>query len=66
MFHYVFALILGCILIASWPDARDPNLRPSFAQLCVALKPLQRLVVSSHVEQPTASLAQEIPVNSTP
>ncbi|KAL8553756.1 hypothetical protein ACS0TY_002154 [Phlomoides rotata] len=44
----------------------DPNLRPSFAELCVALKPLQRLVVSPHVEQPTASLAQGIQVNSTP
>ncbi|KAL3631716.1 Serine/threonine-protein kinase edr1 [Castilleja foliolosa] len=45
---------------------RDPNLRPSFAQLCVALKPLQRLVIPSHVEQPTASLSQDIQVKSTP
>lgn len=44
----------------------DPNLRPSFAQLCVALKPLQRLVISPHVEQPTASFPQGIPLNSTP
>ncbi|PIN25655.1 Tyrosine kinase [Handroanthus impetiginosus] len=44
----------------------DPNLRPSFAQLSVALKPLQRLVVPSHVEQPSTSLPQEISVNSTP
>ncbi|XP_051123643.1 serine/threonine-protein kinase EDR1 isoform X2 [Andrographis paniculata] len=45
----------------------DPNLRPSFAQLSVALQPLQRLVVPSHVEQPQApSLAPEISVSSTP
>ncbi|KAI3448664.1 hypothetical protein Pfo_005329 [Paulownia fortunei] len=44
----------------------DPNLRPSFQQLSVALKPLQRLVIPSHVEQPTVPLPQEIPVNSTP
>ncbi|KAL0347929.1 UNVERIFIED_CONTAM: Serine/threonine-protein kinase EDR1 [Sesamum angustifolium] len=44
----------------------DPNLRPLFAQLSVALKPLQRLVISSHAEQATASLSQEILVNSTP
>ncbi|GFP86989.1 serine/threonine-protein kinase edr1 [Phtheirospermum japonicum] len=44
----------------------DPNLRPSFAQLCVALKPLQRLVIPSHVEQPTALLPQDIQMKSTP
>ncbi|KAL7126354.1 hypothetical protein ABFS83_14G180600 [Erythranthe nasuta] len=46
----------------------DPNLRPSFAQLSVALKPLQRLVVPSYVEQPTTtpSLPHEISVNTTP
>nr|ABK96722.1 unknown [Populus trichocarpa x Populus deltoides] len=27
----------------------DPNLRPSFAELAVALMPLQRLVVPSHL-----------------
>ncbi|KAJ7978065.1 MAP kinase kinase kinase-like protein [Quillaja saponaria] len=44
----------------------DPNLRPSFAQLTVALKPLQRLVISSHQEQLSSPLPQEISVNSTP
>ncbi|KAL1549641.1 Serine/threonine-protein kinase edr1 [Salvia divinorum] len=48
--------LVGRIIWECWQT--DPNLRPSFAQLCVALKPLQRLVVSSHVEQPQ--------VNSTP
>ncbi|XP_057780279.1 serine/threonine-protein kinase EDR1-like isoform X2 [Salvia miltiorrhiza] len=55
---------VGRIIWECWQT--DPNLRPSFDQLCVALKPLQRLVVSSHVEQSTSSLPQEIPVNSTP
>jgi hypothetical protein len=46
----------------------DPNLRPSFAQLTVALKPLQRLEISSHTEHATSSSShsQEISVNSTP
>ncbi|XP_024438846.1 serine/threonine-protein kinase EDR1 isoform X3 [Populus trichocarpa] len=44
----------------------DPNLRPSFAQLTVALKPLQRLVIPSHLDQPSPPLQQEIAVNSTP
>ncbi|XP_011003793.1 PREDICTED: serine/threonine-protein kinase EDR1-like isoform X2 [Populus euphratica] len=44
----------------------DPNLRPSFAQLTVALKPLQRLVIPSHLDQPCPPLQQEIAVNSTP
>ncbi|KAK2637629.1 hypothetical protein Ddye_025424 [Dipteronia dyeriana] len=44
----------------------DPNLRPSFAQLSVALKPLQRLVTPSHLDQPSSPLPQEISVNSTP
>ncbi|KAL0005696.1 hypothetical protein SO802_013257 [Lithocarpus litseifolius] len=44
----------------------DPNLRPSFAQLTVALKPLQRLVIPSHLDQPSSPLPQEISVNSTP
>ncbi|KAJ4956208.1 hypothetical protein NE237_012991 [Protea cynaroides] len=43
----------------------DPNLRPSFAQLTTALKPLQKLVVSSHPDQ-QSHLPQEISVNSTP
>ncbi|KAL6531333.1 Serine/threonine-protein kinase edr1 [Orobanche minor] len=43
----------------------DPNMRPSFEQLCVALKPLQRLVIPSHVELQTA-LPHDIQVKSTP
>ncbi|KAK3011260.1 hypothetical protein RJ639_010611 [Escallonia herrerae] len=44
----------------------DPNLRPSFAQLTVALKPLQQLVIPTYIDQPTSPLLQEISVNSTP
>ncbi|XP_057977946.1 serine/threonine-protein kinase EDR1 isoform X2 [Malania oleifera] len=44
----------------------DPNLRPSFAQLAVALKPLQHLVIPSHLDQQSSPLPQEISVNSTP
>ncbi|XP_057725590.1 serine/threonine-protein kinase EDR1-like [Arachis stenosperma] len=45
---------------------QDPNLRPSFAQLTVALKSLQRLVIPSHQDQVASPLPQEISVNSTP
>ncbi|CAL5208486.1 unnamed protein product [Lathyrus oleraceus] len=45
---------------------QDPNLRPSFAQLTVALKPLQRLALPSHQDQVASPLPQEISVNSTP
>ncbi|KAG9133842.1 hypothetical protein Leryth_023155 [Lithospermum erythrorhizon] len=44
----------------------DPNLRPSFAQLTEALKPLQRLVIHSHLDQPSIPLPPQISVNSTP
>ncbi|XVF31208.1 hypothetical protein REPUB_Repub16aG0125900 [Reevesia pubescens] len=44
----------------------DPSLRPSFAELTVALKPLQRLVIPSHQDQSSSTLPQEISVNSTP
>ncbi|CAN6714896.1 unnamed protein product [Malus baccata var. baccata] len=44
----------------------DPNLRPSFSQLTVALKPLQRLVIPSNLDDPSSHLRQEISVNSTP
>ncbi|KAL5566942.1 hypothetical protein UlMin_030106 [Ulmus minor] len=44
----------------------EPNLRPSFAQLTVALKPLQRLAAPSNLDQPSSPLPQEISVNSTP
>ncbi|PKI67921.1 hypothetical protein CRG98_011517 [Punica granatum] len=37
----------------------EPNLRPSFAQLSVALKSLQRLVVPSQLDQPNPSISQE-------
>lgn len=43
----------------------EPNLRPSFAHLTVRLKHLQRLVVPSHVEHPTAALPQQNTLNST-
>ncbi|WOG82788.1 hypothetical protein DCAR_0101956 [Daucus carota subsp. sativus] len=44
----------------------DPNLRPSFAQLAVTLKPLQRLAMPSHDGQENSLLQQEIPVNFMP
>ncbi|WOK99183.1 serine/threonine-protein kinase EDR1 [Canna indica] len=44
----------------------DPNLRPSFAQLTSALKPLQRLVIPSHQETQSPPVQQEISVNLTP
>ncbi|EXC10340.1 Serine/threonine-protein kinase [Morus notabilis] len=44
----------------------EPNLRPSFLQLTVALKPLQRLVVPSNLDQSSSSSPREISVNSTP
>ncbi|XP_041019778.1 serine/threonine-protein kinase EDR1-like isoform X2 [Juglans microcarpa x Juglans regia] len=44
----------------------EPNLRPSFAQLTVALKSLQRLVIPSHLDQPSSALPLEISVNSMP
>ncbi|XVE62871.1 hypothetical protein DITRI_Ditri06bG0154700 [Diplodiscus trichospermus] len=44
----------------------DPSLRPSFAELTVALKPLQRLIIPSHQDQSSSPLPQEISVNSTP
>ncbi|PNY12824.1 serine/threonine-protein kinase CTR1-like protein [Trifolium pratense] len=45
---------------------QDPNLRPSFAQLAAALKPLQRLVIPSYQDTVASPLPQEISVNSTP
>ncbi|KAK8589390.1 hypothetical protein V6N13_088240 [Hibiscus sabdariffa] len=44
----------------------DPSLRPSFADLTVALKPLQRLVIPLHQDQSSSPMPQEISVNSTP
>ncbi|KAJ6763591.1 SERINE-THREONINE PROTEIN KINASE [Salix purpurea] len=48
-------IALSAVLFSS-----DPNLRPSFAKLTADLKPLQRLVIPSHPDQPTQSLQQEI------
>lgn len=45
----------------------DPNLRPSFAQLTVALRPLQRLVNPQNLDhQNSPTMQQEISVNSRP
>lgn len=44
----------------------DPNLRPSFAQLAVALKPLQRLAMPSDGGEENLLMQQEIPVDSMP
>ncbi|XP_050143084.1 serine/threonine-protein kinase EDR1-like isoform X1 [Malus sylvestris] len=44
----------------------EPNLRPSFSELTVALKPLQRLVIPSNLDHPSSPLRQEISVNYTP
>jgi tRNA A-37 threonylcarbamoyl transferase component Bud32 len=44
---------------------KDPNLRPSFAQLTSALKTVQRLVTPSHLETQSPPVAQEIWVNSS-
>ncbi|GAV64229.1 Pkinase_Tyr domain-containing protein/EDR1 domain-containing protein [Cephalotus follicularis] len=53
------------IILECWQT--EPNLRPSFAQLTVALKSLQRLVIPSDLDQPSSPLPpQEISVNSTP
>ncbi|WCJ43994.1 Protein kinase superfamily protein [Euphorbia peplus] len=56
--------LVGRIIWECWQT--DPSLRPSFAQLAVALKPLQRLVVPLHMDQPSSALQHEISVNSTP
>ncbi|BAF10949.1 serine/threonine-protein kinase EDR1 [Oryza sativa Japonica Group] len=44
---------------------KDPNLRPSFAQLTSALKTVQRLVTPSHQESQSPPVPQEIWVNSS-
>lgn len=56
--------LVGRIILECWQP--DPNLRPSFAQLCVALKTLQRLVNPSHTGQQSSPITAEISVNSTP
>uniref|UniRef100_A0A7N0UQS5 non-specific serine/threonine protein kinase n=1 Tax=Kalanchoe fedtschenkoi TaxID=63787 RepID=A0A7N0UQS5_KALFE len=45
---------------------QDPSLRPSFAQLAVALQPLQRLQIPSNSEHPNAFNLQYASVNPTP
>ena len=57
-----FKFVLTCALSI----ARDPNLRPSFAQLTSALKTVQRLVTPSHQEAQSPQVHQEISVNLTP
>lgn len=56
--------IVARIIWECWQT--DPNLRPSFAQLAVALTSLQRLGIPSYLDQPSSHLSQEISVNSTP
>ncbi|RWR88965.1 serine/threonine-protein kinase EDR1 isoform X1 [Cinnamomum micranthum f. kanehirae] len=50
--------LVANIILKCWQS--DPSLRPSFAQLTYALKPLQRLVVSSHSDAHNSHLPQEI------
>ncbi|XP_061348416.1 serine/threonine-protein kinase EDR1-like [Gastrolobium bilobum] len=56
--------LVGRIIRECW--LQDPNSRPSFAQLTVALEPLQRLVTPSYHDQLASPMLQEISVNSTP
>lgn len=56
--------LVARIILECWQT--DPNLRPSFSELTVALKPLQRLVIPSNLDHPSSHLRQEISVNSTP
>ncbi|KAJ8452509.1 hypothetical protein Cgig2_000098 [Carnegiea gigantea] len=56
--------LVARIILECWQP--DPNMRPSFAQLCVALKSLQNLVIPSHVGQQSSPMTAEVSVNSTP
>ncbi|KAL6649257.1 hypothetical protein ACP70R_013481 [Stipagrostis hirtigluma subsp. patula] len=56
--------LVARIIYECWQ--KDPNLRPSFAQLTSALKTVQRLVIPSHQEAQNPPVPQEISVNSTP
>ncbi|KAL8159578.1 hypothetical protein V2J09_001115 [Rumex salicifolius] len=57
--------LVARIILECWQT--DPNLRPSFAQLCVALKPLQHLIIHSSSDGHQSShMLHEISVNSTP
>ncbi|WVZ55541.1 hypothetical protein U9M48_006188 [Paspalum notatum var. saurae] len=55
--------LVARIIYECWQ--KDPNLRPSFAQLTSALKTVQRLVSPSHLETQSPPVHQEISVNST-
>lgn len=54
--------LVARIIYECWQ--KDPNLRPSFAQLTTALKTVQRLVTPSHLETQSQPVHQEISVNS--
>ncbi|XP_056166290.1 serine/threonine-protein kinase EDR1 [Syzygium oleosum] len=56
--------LVGKIIWECWQT--EPNLRPSFAELTVALKSLQRLVNPSHLDQPNGHLARDQPNSSLP
>ncbi|XP_066400231.1 serine/threonine-protein kinase EDR1-like isoform X3 [Miscanthus floridulus] len=56
--------LVARIIFECWQ--KDPNLRPSFAQLTSALKTVQRLVTPSHQEAQSPHVHQEISVNLTP
>ncbi|ONL93807.1 Serine/threonine-protein kinase EDR1 [Zea mays] len=56
--------LVARIIFECWQ--KDPNLRPSFAQLTSALKTVQRLVTPSHQETQSPHVHQEISVNLTP
>ncbi|XP_062216745.1 serine/threonine-protein kinase EDR1-like [Phragmites australis] len=56
--------LVARIIFECWQ--KDPNLRPSFAQLTSALKTVQRLVTPSHQETQSSPVPQEISVKSTP
>ncbi|KAK9139906.1 hypothetical protein Scep_009587 [Stephania cephalantha] len=47
-------------------NEKDPNLRPSFAQLTSDLKHLQQLAVPSHLENPTSPMPEESLTSAPP
>ncbi|KAL2942431.1 Serine/threonine-protein kinase EDR1 [Bienertia sinuspersici] len=56
--------LVGRIIWECWQT--EPNLRPSFAQLCVALRSLQHLAIPSQADAQSSAMQPEISVNSTP
>ncbi|KAK8508753.1 hypothetical protein V6N12_034858 [Hibiscus sabdariffa] len=50
--------LVATIIWQCWQT--DPSLRPSFAELTVALKPLQRLVIPLHQDQSSSPMPQGI------